>query len=502
MFVAPPQGQAPLIRDLLTFAMGTAPGFPVLPPIPQNAAPYNPANFNGTGMAPVPWAGTPPFFGNDYLPPFFQVLATESAADVEVASSYQSSIWTVEMRRRRVTRDAQGRHREDDVQFDDDADFVAQALGITTAAEGLPFSISLTDNATGHALRETQYGGPLLLSADPSLQGSTHGDFLYIHDYGAGFLGDDPSAFTDSTATRPIPDSGADPGLELRAGTNGERLFILARWDDPTSDAMPEQWTWDGLRWLTEGAQDELRILWNLGVDRATFVSQGGCAVFCHGPGGAFGAPSTPHFSGKRFNETADLWHWQAGRHSLVDAADDAIVDWRFFDLAPGRVQNAAIRGDSGTAPMIRNATPGQAFPDRMAPQDPNANAFALALGVSGVPNSVPFMDVLAGLPPKPPGGGQGPSFATEVLTIFQSRCIQCHGGPAAQAGLNLESYAGVIAGSSSGPVVIPGNAAGSRLVQRITGQITPQMPLGGPPLTNAQIDTLSAWIQNGAQNN
>lgn len=46
---------------------------------------------------------------------------------------------------------------------------------------------------------------------------------------------------------------------------------------------------------------------------------------------------------------------------------------------------------------------------------------------------------------------------------------------------------------------VTPGNSATSLLLQRVTGEKPPRMPLNGPPLTEEQIAILRAWIDEGA---
>jgi hypothetical protein len=86
------------------------------------------------------------------------------------------------------------------------------------------------------------------------------------------------------------------------------------------------------------------------------------------------------------------------------------------------------------------------------------------------------------------------PTWAT-VGGIFAENCVRCHGGALPRAGLNLSSYASAIQGSSNGPVIICGNAAGSKLMARITGQITPQMPRGAAPLAPEQIAAIQGWI-------
>jgi hypothetical protein len=94
---------------------------------------------------------------------------------------------------------------------------------------------------------------------------------------------------------------------------------------------------------------------------------------------------------------------------------------------------------------------------------------------------------------------GSSPLFAKEVRPILAARCYSCHGPNLQQNGLRLDSLAGVLKGSDYGKVVLPGNSGQSRLVRRLLAQERPQMPYGGPPLSNSQIETIRKWIDAGA---
>jgi hypothetical protein len=67
-----------------------------------------------------------------------------------------------------------------------------------------------------------------------------------------------------------------------------------------------------------------------------------------------------------------------------------------------------------------------------------------------------------------------------------------CH-GTAATAGLNLTTYADAMKGGSDGAVIVPGDAANSKLVQI--------QQAGGHPgqLTPEEIALLVEWIDAGA---
>jgi hypothetical protein len=89
--------------------------------------------------------------------------------------------------------------------------------------------------------------------------------------------------------------------------------------------------------------------------------------------------------------------------------------------------------------------------------------------------------------------------FAAEVRPLLAARCYRCHGPDLQQNGLRLDSLAAVLKGSDSGPVVVPGSSAKSRLVRRLLSQERPAMPYGGPPLAANQIAAIRKWIDAGA---
>lgn len=117
---------------------------------------------------------------------------------------------------------------------------------------------------------------------------------------------------------------------------------------------------------------------------------------------------------------------------------------------------------------------------------------------VGGKSSNLFPIKVSSSMPPQP----TGISFSQYVLPVFNASCVGCHGG---RNNLFLDSYAKVMAGTSlNGPVVIPGNGEGSYLIQMLRGTVSgkPRMPLGGPFWSTQRIDSISAWIQQGALNN
>lgn len=85
--------------------------------------------------------------------------------------------------------------------------------------------------------------------------------------------------------------------------------------------------------------------------------------------------------------------------------------------------------------------------------------------------------------------------YVEDIQPIFQRNCIACHSAVVKQKNLQVTAYASLMAGSSSGPVVVPGNFEESPLwVQVSTGK----MPLIGE-LTLSEKEAIRLWIEDGA---
>lgn len=95
--------------------------------------------------------------------------------------------------------------------------------------------------------------------------------------------------------------------------------------------------------------------------------------------------------------------------------------------------------------------------------------------------------------------GGATVSFAADILPIFQSRCLNCHGGDKTEEDLSLKTYTEAMVGSEDGAVIVPGDSANSLLVEMVSTQ---KMPKRGPKLTPPQVQLIIDWINQGALNN
>jgi mono/diheme cytochrome c family protein len=108
----------------------------------------------------------------------------------------------------------------------------------------------------------------------------------------------------------------------------------------------------------------------------------------------------------------------------------------------------------------------------------------------------LPWIALLACLPL--PAAAQTTSWP-DIAPLFAERCVMCHSGESAAAGLRLDTLDGVRAGSARGAVVKPGDPGASELMLRLTGERQPRMPMTGPPfLSDQEIALVERWIAGG----
>ena len=87
-------------------------------------------------------------------------------------------------------------------------------------------------------------------------------------------------------------------------------------------------------------------------------------------------------------------------------------------------------------------------------------------------------------------------TFQTSVEAIFKGNCVKCHGSETRKKSMDLSTYAGVMKGSESGPVIVPGDPESSLAYKKIR---VGEMPKDGPPLSKEQIKAVRDWISAGA---
>ena len=99
------------------------------------------------------------------------------------------------------------------------------------------------------------------------------------------------------------------------------------------------------------------------------------------------------------------------------------------------------------------------------------------------------------------PPAGSTPGYADVSQITAKYLCTVCHGGAEPRAGLSLDDYKSMMKGSKRGPVIVPGNPAGSEIVRRLKGASEPRMPFDGPPwLSDDEVTLIEQWIAAGAK--
>jgi len=91
--------------------------------------------------------------------------------------------------------------------------------------------------------------------------------------------------------------------------------------------------------------------------------------------------------------------------------------------------------------------------------------------------------------------------FAKDIQPILQQQCVKCHGPEKQKGKLRLDSREAALKGGKVGPAFVASDAAKSEMVRRIN---LPKgdddvMPNEGEPLSKAQIDLITTWVNQGA---
>lgn len=90
--------------------------------------------------------------------------------------------------------------------------------------------------------------------------------------------------------------------------------------------------------------------------------------------------------------------------------------------------------------------------------------------------------------------------FQKQIQPLLAERCLPCHGPEKHKGALRLDSAVTALAGGATGPALEPGRGTDSLLIQRVKGLgDEDRMPPEGEPLTPAQIQLLTRWIDEGA---
>lgn len=111
--------------------------------------------------------------------------------------------------------------------------------------------------------------------------------------------------------------------------------------------------------------------------------------------------------------------------------------------------------------------------------------------------------------PDPDPDPNRNVSYSQDIEPIFQGNCTTsgCHDSGTQESGVNLSSYQDAIESKGvqyDALVINPENPDESPLVDKIepSPEIGERMPFEGNPLTQSEIDSIRAWIADGAPDN
>ncbi|NOS69692.1 MAG: DUF1553 domain-containing protein [Verrucomicrobia bacterium] len=99
-----------------------------------------------------------------------------------------------------------------------------------------------------------------------------------------------------------------------------------------------------------------------------------------------------------------------------------------------------------------------------------------------------------------PPAAQVRIEFNRDIQPILSKHCYGCHGPDKQENNLRLDVKSAAFKGGDSGPVIVAGKSAESRLIHLVAGlEKNLVMPKKGERLTPEQIGLLRAWIDQGA---
>jgi mono/diheme cytochrome c family protein len=89
--------------------------------------------------------------------------------------------------------------------------------------------------------------------------------------------------------------------------------------------------------------------------------------------------------------------------------------------------------------------------------------------------------------------------FEAKVRPVLAEQCAKCHGPDKQKSGLRVDSRAALLEGGDSGPAVVPGKPAESRLIAAVRhDDDAPKMP-PSRTLPSEQVADLARWVEMGA---
>lgn len=104
---------------------------------------------------------------------------------------------------------------------------------------------------------------------------------------------------------------------------------------------------------------------------------------------------------------------------------------------------------------------------------------------------------------------GRTVGYQSEIHPLLEQKCLHCHIPPDGEGylktGLNMLTYETLMAGTYFGEVIIPGDSKRSILNKLIEGRAGKDMLMphdNNSTLSDAEIESLRLWVEQGAEYN
>ncbi len=174
----------------------------------------------------------------------------------------------------------------------------------------------------------------------------------------------------------------------------------------------------------------------------------------------------------------------------LSAAPETAVASSEPVDESAAVASAEAVTPESALSAAAASA-PAATFPDGAALPNGAVEQVEPTTAPTATPTATPTAAPVEPAEPLPPQIG----YTEDVQPVFVRICNVCHSQIAQTKGLMVTTYEGLMKGSLTGPVVLPGDPINSLLWQMLE---TKRMPLVGT-LTPAELATIHDWIEAGA---
>ena len=85
-----------------------------------------------------------------------------------------------------------------------------------------------------------------------------------------------------------------------------------------------------------------------------------------------------------------------------------------------------------------------------------------------------------------------------QVREVIRKRCVTCHNTDEMRGDLDLSTLPALLAGATSGPIVLAGKPNRSLLYKSVAHLDDPVMPPNSPKIPGRELDLIRRWIEGG----